>query len=352
MTYPLGFNPWSVAVADCNNDGIQDLVATGILNSVMGLSVFLGRGDGSFQSARTTALATSPSQLVVGDLNGDGKADVVTGQNVLLGNGDGTFQPAQLVSLPKNQILNFLAAGDFNNDGKLDLAVGAYTQTITGGRWGRVGGSTTYYVNILLGQGDGSFRAKSSIQGVGTIIVVGDFNRDGTLDVLAPGMNLLLGNGDGTLQKPVAAAEAGGAGTTPLAVGDFNGDGKPDVLTLTFNSNGNDTLDLFLGNANSTFQAPQILAPCTNGITVSVGDFNRDGKLDVVATDAARGSVSLLLGNGDGSFQAAQNFSVRANPGSVAVADFNGDGCPDLEVGVSNYGSNPQLAVLLNDRYW
>jgi hypothetical protein len=350
VSYALESPPTNVAVADFNKDSVPDLVTASPEHGV--LSVFLGKGDGSFRPARVTTV-TNIGPFVAGDFNNDGKADVVWGQSVLLGNGDGTFQPAQMLSLPKNQLPNFFAAGDFNNDGKLDLAVGAYTETqiVTNPRHGTFGGSITPYVTILLGQGDGSFRAKSTIQGVGTIIVVGDFNRDRNLDALAPGMNLLLGNGDGSLQKPVATAGANGAGAVPLAVGDFNGDGELDVVSLNSQS---DTVCMFLGSGSGTFQAPQTVAAVTAAnAAVVVGDFNRDGTPDVVITDGGSGTASVLFGNGDGTFQAPQNVSAGAHPTCVgAVGDFNSDGWFDLVAVGSDSSNNPQLSVLLNDGHW
>src|SRR5947199_127893 len=73
--------------------------------------------------------------------------------------------------------------------------------------------------------------------------------------------------------------------------------------------------------------------------SMAVGDFNGDGKLDLVAANpgpssASHGTVSVLLGKADGTFQAAQSYSVSFDPSSVAVGDFNGDGHTDLAVAV------------------
>jgi hypothetical protein len=360
VSYALGAPPANLAMADFNKDGVSDLVTASPADSV--LSVFLGKRDGSFQPARNTTVANI-GPLAVGDFNNDGRADVVWGPSVLLSNGDGTFQAPKTFNLPKGELPNFLAVGDFNNDGKLDLAVGGYvTQGGSGGGhgcrlWcnggGGGGGGSTPFVNVLLGQGDGSFRTKTTVQGVGTILVVGDFNRDGNLDILAPGMTLLLGVGDGTLQKPTAAAGAAGAGTGPWAVADITADGRLDILAVALDGNGNNMLSLFLGNGNGTFQALQTISAGISPSAAAMGDFNRDGKFDIVATDWANGTVSILLGNGDGTFQAAQTLSVGANPNPVAVGDFNGDGRLDLVLGVVDYdGSNPRLSVLLNDAHW
>ena len=79
---------------------------------------------------------------------------------------------------------------------------------------------------------------------------------------------------------------------------------------------------------------------------MAVADFNGDGKLDAVTSDADTGTVSLLLGNGDGTLTYAGAYAVGSSPSAVAVGDFNGDGRPD--VAAANAGSNT-VSVLLND---
>ena len=82
---------------------------------------------------------------------------------------------------------------------------------------------------------------------------------------------------------------------------------------------------------------------------VTTGDFNADGKLDAVVTDADTGTVSVMLGNGDGTLRFAGAFATGSSPSAVAVGDINGDGRPDLAA--TNGGSNT-VSVLLNDGNW
>jgi hypothetical protein len=345
-----------VAVGDFTNDGIQDLVAT---NAQDQLTVFPGKGDGTFAAPISSAPVEAPGFIATGDFNGDGKLDLVTvnlfNLSTYLGNGDGTFQAPQYFSLPNGQSTLFsyatgvqqLVVGDLNGDGKLDFVVGGFTSSAT---------SQRIYIDVYLGNGDGTFTAQMPVPIVGTPAAsvsfgLGDFNGDGRLDVLAatatslpgPRVYLLTGIGNGRLSSPVTLSTNADA---KLAVGDFNGDGKPDFVVPFYNY-----VYVYLGNGDGTFGA---LKKQTEGFDITgmlVGDFNRDGKLDLATSIYNSGDVGTLLGNGDGTFQKVQRFKVNRQWFSFAGADFNGDGYPDLAVtGISTLSNT--VLVLLNDGQW
>src|ERR1019366_2024334 len=134
-----------------------------------------------------------------------------------------------------------------------------------------------------------------------------------------------------------------------LAMGDFNGDGKPDLVVLEWQP---DRVGVLLGNGDGTFQTAFQYAAGGSPSSIAVGDFNGDGKLDLALANGSNannpsGTVSVVLGNGDGTFQTAVNYGLgtNADPQCVAVGDFNGDSKPDLAV--VNYAST-NVAVLLN----
>jgi hypothetical protein len=135
------------------------------------------------------------------------------------------------------------------------------------------------------------------------------------------------------------------AGTSDysVAVGDFNGDGKLDLVVADYDTG---VVCVLLGNGDGTFRPQVQYAVGTFPRGVAVGDFNGDGKLDLVVANSGGNNVSVLLGNGDGTFQLAVNYSTGSSPWSVAVADFNGDGKLDLVV--ANSGSN-NVSVLLGN---
>jgi hypothetical protein len=185
-------------------------------------------------------------------------------------------------------------------------------------------------------------------------VAQGDLNGDGKLDVVMTNYNdgtisVYLGNGDGTFQAQ-KVVDVGGSSSVPVgvAIGDFNGDGKLDVVVGHDDPVGN--LTILLGNGDGTFQAPQTVSAGDATYAIVTGDFNGDGKLDIAVTNYYASTVSVLLGNGDGSFQTAVPYSVSSNPSNtvfyVTEADLNGDGNLDL---IASNEVDGTIAVLLGN---
>jgi hypothetical protein len=223
----VGGGPIALAMGDFNADGKLDLAVVNYSSN--SLTILLGNGDGGFTAVPTSpATLTGPISVAVGDFNGDGMLDLTVGNSgdaavsILLGNGDGTFTPAPGSPVAVGAYPH-VAAGDFNGDGNLDLAVVDF-YTVTGAPIG--------YLNVLLGNGDGTFISMTpKLIGGGTshAIALGDFNADGKLDVAAgyqTALCILQGNGDGTFS---VASEPPVKYSASTSVGDFNGDGMLDL---------------------------------------------------------------------------------------------------------------------------
>jgi hypothetical protein len=369
MNFAAGTGVVGIVAGDFNGDGKLDLVVANAPTVVSHtVSLLLGKGDGTFLPATSVEVGSPPIGVTAADVNGDGRLDLVVASGglnitVMIGNGDGTFQPP--VSYPTGFGPSNVVVADMNGDGKPDLVVGY-----------------SLGASVLLGNGDGTFQPHVDYVGGGAF-AVGDFNRDGKLDVVDLGLTVTLGNGDGTLPNPadyptenvpsaVVTADFNGDGRPDLAItnfyantvsillnegngkfsartdyptgagpaglvaGDFNGDGNLDLAVIDQSEN---TLSVLLGNGDGTFKPALQFA--TGGIPEQVvaGDFNSDGKLDLALTNGADNTVSILLGNGDGTFQPHVDFATGPVPLGIVTGDFNGDG--KLDLAVADYGTPP-----------
>jgi hypothetical protein len=326
--YAAGIAAEGIAAGDFNGDGKIDLATANYETN--DASILLGNGVGSFRGAPQYQSPVSPD-LLLADLNHDGKLDAVFDYGVMLGNGNGTFQPPT-AGVPGVGV----AVADFNNDGNLDLA----------GATGINSGLDNQLVAVVLGNGDGTFQSPTyfSSNFLGPAhLVAADFSGDGNTDLVITGGDIgsiALGNGTGSFQPRYIIGASGVCCQTAAA--DFNRDGNPDVIA----ANGTNTasLVLFLGNGDGTFQT-SLVPGAPDGTAVAVADFNGDGIPDVVVVGDPAGGPAVLLGNGDGTFAPAVYYTAPGCPQSVATGDINQDGRVDLVVGV---GSG-RVAVLLGN---
>lgn len=150
---------------------------------------------------------------------------------------------------------------------------------------------------------------------------------------------VFLGNGDGTFQ-PAALTTLSGT-VMDLSVTDLTGDGKPDVLAVLGGSGSG--IDILPGRGDGSLAAPIVLPAGSPGSAITP-DFNGDGKPDLFYT-VGNGGVGASLGRGDGSFAAPTSF-ITLGTYQMKAGDLNRDGRPD--VALATWGSGGQIVLFMN----
>jgi hypothetical protein len=360
-----GYRGQQIASADFNGDSKLDVMfvdPSNVGGQPSSIVVLPGDGKGNLGAAIVSSANLIPTQMISADMNGDGKPDVVFAGSVLAGaqlsvlinQGDGTFTGEKDYALPAAPVS--LAIGDFNGDGRKDVAVG-----VSGG------------VYVLLGQINGKLGSPTQIDSSlnPTGLAAASLTSDGRTDLIVAdqgvfsfigdsqqvngALHVYLGNADGTFTAK-AAPTTTATNYSVAALGDLNQDGKLDLIVAgnvagTSAGAGTPNIYTLLGNGDGTFQAANTVAlagPDGIGATsIDLADFNKDGRLDVVAGNA-NDVTELLFGNGDGTLIDSA-LALGQRPGTVAAADLLGNGYPEILVGATGVVTpTGSLTVLLN----
>jgi hypothetical protein len=272
-------------MADLNEDGKLDVVVCSA--SVLNFYIGLGNGDGTFGPLAVVPIQHSMLDVATADLNSDGHLDLVgtsEGLSVRLGRGDGTFLEARFYAFASGWA-GGLALADFNLDGRIDVVAGLT----------RVDVGQQPAVLLYPGDGQGGFGApKSTAFPPGTFSLVSrDFNRDGKPDLAGNCYSaachvVLLGNGDGTFGPP--AYLQGGPGTG-IASGDLNKDGIWDLAVS--NGGAAPPLSVFFGRGDGRFVRGDDYVTGGINIHVSLADSRNKGRLDIINVNALENSFSI-----------------------------------------------------------
>ncbi len=362
---PLAVGPMAglPELADVNGDGNLDVVLAcgpccGAEPSPESGHVQILLGDGTGELSYSDAaikVGDTALRVAVGDLNGDDHLDIVCIQHssyeamVLFGNNSGKYSSDRSTTFPlhtgRQAHVHSVVIADANNDGFNDIMASLIND---------------HAIAVHLGDGKGKFQAAMAQPFFAMLhpyeqLNALDMNADGNIDIVCTdlrgnGITLLLGSGTGMFSpstgfkleahSPIEVSER----PISSALGDFDEDGKLDIIAHLDDGKG---VVLMLNRGKGTFTPasgmPMSMSAATSSIRVT--DIDGDGRLDVVTGSVSSETVSIRLGRGDGSFHA--QFALNSNGGdpAVAIGDMNGDGLPDIVTG--NYTSG-NVSVLLN----
>jgi FG-GAP-like repeat len=336
-----GSVPSGVRLTDLDNDGHPDILmlnTSAAGGAVPGVAVAMNQGCFVFAPAQNHATTdTSPTQLTVGDADGDGLTDVIVGgptiTNVFTNEGGGVLaRVASSTVINSNQVWSHDLL-DVDGDGHPDLVVLPL-------------GSST--ISLFAGLGNDKFAATPT-----ALFMVAnvspprfyDLDGDGRLDFLSAEQNRVV--------TAISGPKAPGAPQTTTSIdtmynntdaqaADFDGDGIKDLVVVAGVAHNIGRIWFAKGNGDGTFGAAQYVAAIPDLGFLVVGDFDGDHHLDValVATAAAH----FFTGNGDGTFTADRMITLASPPTAVDVGDLDGDGKADLLLG----GSANSATVLRN----
>jgi Bacterial Ig-like domain (group 3)/FG-GAP-like repeat len=346
--YLIAVFPETLEFADITGDGYLDLI-----DASTSITVSPGNGDGTF-GPPISNYASAASSIVPVDMNGDGILDFVgleaayRSVSVFLGRGDGTYIGAPLLTSPLSgsnpETLTLELSADVTGLGNADL-IEVYEPEPQQG------------AQLLTGLSDGkgnfnyvaAFPPDESVFSNDTFIqpVSADFNGDGKQDIILSGphgaLSVALSNGDGTFQTPVVISlGALDCPVTYAAVGDLESSGKQSIVVpypgdaaCGGPDGGQSGYFVIPGNGDGTFGTPQF-QPLGNELYSAVlANISGSGVLGLVLNDAPFDSeayfgVYYLPGNGDGTFGSPATVSTSYMVSQVIAGDYNQDGTVDL----------------------
>jgi len=358
---PTGSGPYSVVTSDIDGNGKPDIVVTNLFdNTVSVLLNSTSKGAVSLSFAAQSVFATagnSPYSVATADINSDGQQDIIIVNiakntvSVLLNETGSAPTFSSYIDFKAGNSPYAVSNVDLNNDGKLDLVVTNLfdnTVSVILNTTSDKGSTVTYASQTVFPTGTGPYS-----------FAIKDLNNDGKPDIIAANANdntvsVLLNTTSTGASTPTFTSQAvfpTGDGPYSVSITDVNVDGKPDIVVSNFFDN---TVSVLLNTTSAGATIPtfayQTVFPADNGpYSVTTADVNGDGKPDVITANFAN-TVSVLLnktltGAATPTYTSKTDFTVGAKPYSIAAADINGDGKPDIITANLNGNS---ISVLLN----
>jgi hypothetical protein len=350
-----GGDPDAIAVADLNHDGIPDILAANPDSGT--ITVLLGDGNGHFHPSAGSPFPAGhmPSDIGVGDFNGDGIPDLIIPNHqtpyvtLLLGDGKGSFHPAphSPFTTKSTPHPHGVAVGHFcGNDKPLDAVIDS---------WG------SNQIELLLNDGRGNLTNGpmfSAGPGADLPLHSADLNHDGHLDILMPDtaighwnssqLSVLLGDGKCGFHAAPGSPFPAGAVPWSAAIGDLNADGNPDLVVAPYGPQVHDpksiSVSVLLGDGKGGFlpmhNSPFPLPSCASPGRVAIGDTQ-----DFVVSCMNTGSILLFRSDKHGGFHSTPIDIPTGTQGripserSVAFADLTGKGERDIVVTNGDLGT-------------
>lgn len=360
VVIPTGGDPDAVAVADVNHDGAPDIIAANPNSGTV--TVLLGDGKGNFQPAAGSPFAAGhlPSDIGIGDFNGDGYPDLLIPNHqtpyvtLLLGDGKGGFHPAPHSPFATNSVPHphGVALGHFCGKGQpLDAVIDS---------WG------SGQIELLIGDGKGNLsngRMFAAGRGSDMPLRSADFNNDEIPDIVMPDaaighwnanvVSVLLGDGRCGFHAAPGSPFPGGAVPWSVSVGDLNNNGNAGFVVVPYGPQVHDPRQIaatvLLGDGKGGFSpmpgSPFPLPGCSSPRRVAIGNVTGDGSGDFVVTCMSRAAVLLFLRQKGGGYRTLSLDVSGGRPGQVpaergvALADLTGRGREDIIISNGSAGT-------------
>lgn len=319
-TYPVG-PVIKMQHGDFTGDGFEDLVVINLDES--SFEVLINAGDGTFGTPQSYTIQMNPYSVVVADVDDDNDLDLIIGNKNITAssievykNEGGVF--SLWASYPINVeylMAEFLSAGDINGDNFTDIT---YLDWVKG------------EVNILYNDGAANF-GSTATHAIGVqpqSIITDDLNNDGKTDLVISNYNSIqtvYNQGDGLFD----IIDIGAGYPTSIVQGDFNNDGSPDLAATNFNSR---SISVMINNTQAQFLTKKDFIVGDQPYAIYAADVTGDIFLDLMTANVEEDSITILRGMGNGDFVLHKKYKVGEAPVDIKIVDFNSDGQMDIVV--------------------
>ena len=363
VDFSTGSYPSSVSIGDLDGDGKLDMAVVNYSSNT--LSVYRNTSatgsitSSSFGAKVDFATGDNPSSVSIGDLDGDGKLDMAVEnrgantvsvfRNTSTSGSITSSSFATKVDFVTGSLPSGVSLGDIDGDGKLDMAVvNSTSQTVSVFR--NTSTSGTIDANSFATKVDFATGVNSNR------VSIGDLDGDGKLDMAVTDYNsntvsvFRNTSTSGSITTSSFAPKvdfATGLGPSSVSIGDLDGDGKLDMAVVNWSSN---TVSVYRNTStsgsitSSSFEAKIDFVTGLGPRNVSIGDLDGDGKLDMAVVNIDANTVSVFRNTSatgsitSSSFGAKVDFATGVSPISVSLGDLDGDG--KLDMAVANHSSN------------